>query len=309
MKTLFTNCKIYNGSGSDAFMGEVLVENDKIIEVSVKCQGESDNIVDLNGLSLSSGFIDCHSHNDWFACRTDSKKFFVPFVEQGITTFVCGNCGLSAMGYEKSSATRDVIGGGLFSVQNTEKDCGNVAEYFDFIDKNTNLNIATLVGHCTARASVAGDRAEITADEQQKMLEILEENLQQGACGISLGLMYVPGIYSNLEELKAVAKLCEKYDKVLTVHPRANSSVSMAYPELLGRSHLLRAMDELVEVTKGLKVKLQYSHAIFVGKNSFKCNDECLEIIENMRKNGVDAMFDIYAEDMGVSVITVILPG
>jgi N-acyl-D-amino-acid deacylase len=140
------------------------------------------------------------------------------------------------------------------------------------------------------------------------MLELLEENLKQGACGVSLGLMYEPGLYAPKEELRKVAELCARYDRPLTVHPRACSAVSMAYPELLGRPHLLRALDELEEITSGLSVKLQYSHAIFVGTSSFKCKDELIANIERMRNNGVDAMFDIYAELLGVSVITAVMP-
>jgi N-acyl-D-amino-acid deacylase len=140
------------------------------------------------------------------------------------------------------------------------------------------------------------------------MLLILEDGLKQGACGLSLGLMYEPGLYAPTDELKDVALLCEKYDLPLTVHPRACSAVSMAYPNLLGRPHLLRALDELVEISKGLKLKLQYSHAIFVGQRSLKCKDELITILDRTRKDGVDTMFDIYVNDNGVSVITVILP-
>ena len=140
------------------------------------------------------------------------------------------------------------------------------------------------------------------------MLDTLELALQQGAAGISLGLMYDPGLYADTDELKKVAKLCEKYDRPLTVHPRANSAVSMSYPELLGRSHLLRAVDELAEVVSGTKTKLHYSHAIFVGRRSFKDKDEFLKIVANLRSKGIDMMFDIYNETLGVSVITVILP-
>ncbi len=77
---------------------------------------------------------------------------------------------------------------------------------------------------------------------------------------------------------------------------------------LFGRPHLLRALDELVEITRGTRMKLQYSHAIFVGRRSFRCKDELKEIIYRMRENGVDAQFDIYSELLGVSVITVIMP-
>ena len=73
----------------------------------------------------------------------------------------------------------------------------------------------------------------LSPEEEKEMLESLELALQQGAAGISLGLMYDPGLYADTDELKKVAKLCEKYDRPLTVHPRANSAVSMSYPDAL----------------------------------------------------------------------------
>ena len=74
----------------------------------------------------------------------------------------------------------------------------------------------------------------LTQREEQDMLAILEKALQQGAAGLSLGMMYEPGLYADVEELKKVAALCVKYNKPLTVHPRAESKVSMSYPELFG---------------------------------------------------------------------------
>lgn len=186
---------------------------------------------------------------------------------------------------------------------------GQVKDFLGAADRNMPCNLAVLAGHCTARASVSGSASrKLTPEEEERMLEILETALQQGAAGISLGLMYDPGLFADTDELRKVALLCEKYDRPLTVHPRANSAVSMSYPELLGRSHLLRAVDELEEVVSGTKTKLHYSHAIFVGRRSFKNKDEFLAIVERLREQGVDMMFDIYNETLGVSVITVILP-
>ena len=93
----------------------------------------------------------------------------------------------------------------------------------------------------------------------------------------------------------------------MTVHPRACSAVSMTYP-LLGRPHLLRALDELVEISSGTRMKLHYSHAIFVGRRSFRCKDELLAILHRLKDRGIDIGFDIYSELLGVSVITVVLP-
>ena len=101
--------------------------------------------------------------------------------------------------------------------------------------------------------------------------------------------------------------LAEKYNRPLTVHARALSAITMDYP-MFGRAHNLRALDELVEISKGTHLKLQYSHAIFVGRNSFGAKAELMRMMDQLRSEGVDVMFDIYNECLGVSVITVILP-
>ena len=306
---LFKDALIYDGTGSASFKGDILVENDRITKVENNIKPEDGwEIIDLNGLSVSPGFIDAHSHNDWFAIKNDPQKYFEPFIRQGITSFITGNCGLSAVGFESESQHQEKVGGGLFSYTDTTGIYPTVAEFFSAIDRNTPCNIAVLAGHCTARASVAGyDNRPLTEEEREKMLGIMEKAIKEGACGLSLGLMYEPGIYAGVEELKAVARLCEKYDRPMTVHPRACSAVSMTYP-LLGRPHILRALDELVEIASGTRMKLHYSHAIFVGRRSFRCKDELLEILHGLKDRGVDIGFDIYSELLGVSVITVVLP-
>ena len=306
---LFKDALIYDGTGARAFKGDILVENDRIVKVEDGIEAEQGwEIIDLKGLSVSPGFIDAHSHNDWFAIKNNPQKYFEPFIRQGITSFVTGNCGLSAVGFESESQHTDKVGGGLFSYTDTTGSYPSVSEFFSAIDRNTPCNIAVLAGHCTARASVAGyENRELTDTERTKMLDIMEKALKEGACGLSLGMMYEPGIYAGIDELKDVARLCEKYDRPMTVHPRACSAVSMTYP-LLGRPHLLRALDELVEIASGTRMKLHYSHAIFVGRRSFRCKDELLSILHDLKDKGVDIGFDIYSELLGVSVITVVLP-
>ena len=309
-KTLLKGGKIYDGTASEPFVGDILISGEKILKVAGHIEPDEDcQIVNLEGLSVSSGFIDAHSHNDWFAIKKEPLKYFDPFIRQGFTSFITGNCGLSAIGFEPDTPNVNKVGGGLFGYA---QDCKGIypsaGAFFEGIDGQVPCNIAAIVGHCSARASVSGyQNRDLSPEEEERMLGIIEQSLKEGACGVSLGLMYQPGKYSKLEELRKVYKLAEKYNVPMTVHPRACSAVSMDYP-LLGRAHLLRAMDELVEITKGSKGKLQYSHMIFVGRNSFKHKKELLSLIYKMRQNGVDAKFDIYDELLGVSVITVIMP-
>ena len=308
-RTILKGGRIYDGTASEPFVGDILFQGDKILEVSTSIDDPDAEVIDISGLSVSSGFFDAHSHNDWFAIKKQPVKYFEPFIRQGITSFITGNCGLSAVGFEADTPYKEKIGGGLFSYSDdTTGIYPDVESYFSAIDGNTPCNIALLLGHCSARASVAGDsNRKLDSEELERMMAILEKGLKQGACGLSLGLMYVPGIYADVPELREVAKLCEKYDRPMTVHPRAESKVSMDYP-MFGRAHNLRALDEMVAVTKDLKMKFQHSHLIFVGRNTFKTKDAAHAILDKMRSEGIDAQFDIYNELLGVSVITVIMP-
>ena len=309
MKQLLKNAIIYDGTGSAPFRGDVLIEDDRIVKVGENLSEDADAVCDLKGRSLAPGFIDAHSHNDWFAIKKDPLPYFAPFLRQGISTFITGNCGISAIGFEPDCPHMDVMGAGLFNYDNTTGAYGTLDAFFDAVDGNMPCNLSVLAGHCSARAAVSGSvNRKLTPEEEERMLAILEKALQQGAAGLSLGMMYDPGLYADVEEQRKLAQLCVKCNKPLTVHPRAESKVSMAYPQLFGRAHILRAFDELVDISKGTPLKLQYSHAIFVGRSSFKYKDEILKMINELRASGVDAMFDIYNETLGVSVITVILP-
>lgn len=310
MKQLLKNAKIYDGTGTEPFAGDVLIDGDRIAKVGVGITDEAELVYDLKGKSLAPGFIDGHSHNDWYAIKKEPLPFFEPFIRQGIATFVTGNCGLSTIGFEPDSPYVDKLGGGLFGFRDTTGAYGTLDEFFAAVDGNMPCNLSVLAGHCSARAAVSGyANRKLTPEEEAAMLAILEKALQQGAAGLSLGMMYEPGLYADVEEQRKVAELCVKYNKPLTVHPRAESKASMAYPQLLGRSHLLRAFDELAEISKGTPLKLHYSHAIFVGRSSFKDKDELLRMMDDLRRTGTDVTYDIYNECLGVSVITVILPG
>ena len=154
---LFKNALIYDGTGSKAFKGDILVNEDRIVRTadSIVCE-DGWEVIDLEGLSVAPGFIDAHSHNDWFAIKNEPRKYFEPFIRQGITSFVTGNCGLSAVGFDPDSKYIDKVGGGLFSYNGTTGIYPSVSQFFEAIDRNSPCNIAVLAGHCTARASVSG---------------------------------------------------------------------------------------------------------------------------------------------------------
>ena len=309
MKTLLKNGKIVDGSGSEPYFGDILIEDDKIKKIGGSIQDEADRSIDCTGLIVSPGFIDVHSHNDWFAARKDNDRFFSPFLEQGITTQVTGNCGFSPFGYDKDTQYKNLLGSGLFTLGDVDGDTSTLPGFADAI-KTLPLNIVPLYGHMSARIGVCGyDSRALTEYELKHTEDILEQTLTDGAAGISFGLMYEPDRYAPYEELKRAAAICAKHGKILTVHIRANSAASTSYsPPIGGRAHNLRAMDEMAQLIRETGVKLQNSHLIFVGKSSWKTVDESLSMINKLNKEGFSYKYDSYSLTYGASVITVVLP-
>ena len=310
--SLLKNGLIYDGSLNPPFVGSILIENDRIVEIRKENKENYDGeIIDCTGLVVAPGFIDAHSHNDFYTTYDDNLKYFLPFAEQGITSMITGNCGFSPAGYAEDTKYRDLIGGGLFSTYPPEADYSSLKAWINSPYQKTPLNIFPLVGHGTVRMGINGKKpGRLTEDELKTMLTSVEESLKDGAYGVSLGLMYEPGLYAPYDELLEVAKLVKKYDRILTVHNRAQSKISTSYsPPIGGRAHNLRAIDEMIEIAKATKVKLQNSHLIFVGAKSFDTVDETLELINQCNNEGCDFGFDIYSLTYGASIITVILPG
>ena len=309
MKTMFKNGLIVNGKNEPAFIGNVIIEDEKIIKITKDPVNDfQGTIIDCTNQVISPGFFDAHSHNDWSVFKDDRVDFAIPLVGQGITTVVTGNCGFSATGYDPKGKYVDTIGSDSFALDSKHA-IPDFKKWIEYLDHHTPLNVATYIGHGSVRSSINGlTKKEMTKEDYQKMLDLLEYALQNGAVGISVGLMYRPGIFVDKEELYDLGKLCKKYNKTMAFHARANSAVSMGYKSLLGRPHLLRAIDEIVDIGKTTGCKIQNSHLIFVGTKSWKCVDESLKLLHSLNDKGIPTAFDMYSYPLGASTITVILP-
>ncbi|MBO4379294.1 MAG: D-aminoacylase, partial [Clostridia bacterium] len=84
MKLLLKNAKIYDGTGAEPYFSDILIDGEKIAHISPQITEEADRVLDLGNRSVSSGFIDAHSHNDWFALKKNQLPYFSPFIRQGI---------------------------------------------------------------------------------------------------------------------------------------------------------------------------------------------------------------------------------
>ncbi len=305
MKTLFKNGTIYDGNGSKPYTGDILIEDDRIVEVGGDISSQADEVVDLGGLAVCPGLIDAHSHNDFFYDREDAEKFYKPFIEQGITTQITGNCSFSPFGADPDTPYKDKIGGGLFQSLHP----GSFSDFKKRAAGNLYVNMAPLVGNGSVRAGMTGyDPAPYTPEQIKEEMEHVKEAMEGGALGGSFGFMYEPNRYSQKDELYEFAKTIASYGGIVTVHPRACSIVSADFPLLTKKSHLEMGLDEVIDIMKKTNCRMEYSHLIFTGSRSWKLLDTMLKKFYDTRKEGYDIAFDNYVFHYGASVITIVFP-
>ena len=305
MKTLFKNGTIIDGTGAAPVQGDVLIKDDRILEVGGTITADADRVVDLTGLQICPGLIDAHSHNDFFYDREDAEKYYRPFIQQGITTQITGNCSFSPFGMEEDTPYRDKIGGGLFD---TLAPC-SFAKFKERAAGKLYVNLVPLIGQGSVRAGMKGyDTTPLTKEEIERELGYVREAMEGGAFGGSFGFMYEPSRYSKQDEILAFAKEIAKYDGIITIHPRACSIVSADYPLLTKKSHLEMGLDEAVDIMEKSGCRLEYSHLIFTGQRSWKLLDKMLATFYRERKKGYPIAYDNYAFHYGASVITVVFP-
>jgi N-acyl-D-amino-acid deacylase len=308
-RTLLKNGLLVDGSGKKGIVGDLLIEGGTIVEmgpgpIDLKCE-----TLDCTGKVVAPGFIDVHSHMDWVVPLEGHAELKSPFTAQGCTTFIAGNCGYSPGGFRRNSPHKAAIN--LAGDRGFDLTWDTMEAYFDHVRQvGLSHNVVNLVGHGTTRGSMRGFGSHpMSGDEMKELLALLEEAMDHGASGVSLGLQYAPGIFASLDEVTAVARLVAEKDKLLTVHGRAYSSVSGAYKlDLLGTPHNVLALEEMINVAKETGVRLQYSHLMFAGTASHATCGQCLEVIDKAIADGVDVMTDTYPYHCGSSVINVVLP-
>lgn len=318
---LIKNGMIIDGTGRDAFKGDVVVAEDRIESVisSDTPPGEdsaapgTDTVIDAEGRVVAPGFIDCHSHFDWVLPLSDHQEFLFPMVEQGITTVVTGNCGFSPapVTAEGKKIINDLTETLLDRPLSYEWE--TMGEFFDYLESSDGLlfNTVQLVGHGALHLAAVQDYTKRpNSREMAKMVSMTAEALDQGAGGLSFGLMYPPGLFSTRDDLLALARVAADRRRILTVHKRALSKYSGSYPIIpfLDRPHNLKALDEILSIALETGVRLQISHLIFAGKKSWPTAQKAVQLIEKAQNKGLEVMFDIYPHFCGNSYLTVFLP-
>ena len=233
--TIIRGALILDGSGRPGRVGDVLLRRGRIALVGGRVEVSGARVVEADGLALAPGFIDMHSHSD-LAVLTD--PLHLAKVAQGVTTEVVGQDGLSyAPATEASVAVlRDQLAGWNGVPDSLEFGWASIADYLDDIDRHgVAVNVAALIPQATVRMNVLGseDRT-ATSSELTAMRAQVDRGMRDGAFGMSSGLTYVPGTFTDSQELIELCRVVAGYGGYYAPHHRSYGAGALgAYSEMI----------------------------------------------------------------------------
>ncbi|MCO4822166.1 MAG: amidohydrolase family protein [Flavobacteriaceae bacterium] len=258
---LIQNGTIIDGLGNPAIKADLLIRNGLIEYVKSGERDSAINTIDATGLIVSPGFIDVHNHSDQ-SINNPSKRLNEGFIRQGVTTIVGGPDGRWA-----PSTLKELISA------------------YDSLGIGT--NVAFYVGHNGIRRAVMKEdqQRQPTSDELNQMKALVKEGMELGAIGLSTGLMYTPGSFSETEEVIELAKEVEPYNGIYDSHVRNPVHAFV-------QSHR-----EVIEIATAANIKGKLGHLKAVGLHNEGAISEVIEMVETSRANGSDIVSDQYPYD------------
>ena len=265
---LIRNGRIVDGTGNSWIYGDISVKDGKIAAIGKLSHVTAVTTIDAKGLVVAPGFIDVHTHIEG---EETSNPTADNFIYDGVTTVITGNCGASRV---------------------------KVGEYLAMIDSlKTSINVATLIGHNDVRRAVLGNSNRDPNEEEMKKMEgIVDTAMQQGAVGLSTGLIYIPGAYSKTAEIVRLAQVASRYNGVYASHMRNEGD------------SVLHAINEALHIGRTANLPVEISHFKVSGQQNWGRSKETVALIEKARLDGIDVTIDQYPYTASSTSLSTMLP-
>ena len=248
------NGTIIDGSGSPPFAADIGIAENKIVLIGSIDKSEGDIIIDAQGLMVTPGFIDVHTHCDRGILGTPTVD---NYILQGVTTVIGGNCG-----------------GHQFPLK----------ELFENLEaKGISVNFGSLIGHNTIRREVMNYSMDKPSDEElTRMKDLIKDEMKAGGMGFSTGLAYIPGTYSDTQELVELASAVKPFKGIYATHMRDQGE------------HIIQAIEEAIEIGETNNIPVQISHIKLSEDSVWGKTEMITEPVESARQRGVEVWLDQY---------------
>lgn len=278
MDLIIRQATIIDGVSTHPCIADVGIIDDIITRVGNLDDIRGKEEYDAHGQVLSPGFIDLHGHSD-FALLAGIDP--VSKLSQGITSEVIGCCGFSL--YPRIGDTEQSLASesAAWGISGTWSDTGSCLRKIR--DQRLGMHVIPCAGHGTIREAVAGANCRYLDDYQREQFrKELQLSLDAGCFGMSLGLAYTPGIYSDMDELIELSSPLDPDRHYVSCHLRC---------EGVG---ILRSIDEIIEYARRTGLRVLISHLKIQGHEHASLLEPMLERLETARDSGVLISADAY---------------
>ena len=273
--------QVVDGSGGPRIQADVAITGDHIVYVG-RAPVKAKRVIDATGKVVSPGFIDMHAHSE-FGLAMDGRG--LSKITQGVTTEVLGEH-LSA-GPVLGQAVDDP----MMVAPPVKRSWTTLGGFFSFLQKKgIGPNVVSYVGAGQVRASVMGyeDRTP-TYTEMTLMKELIAQAMEEGAFGLSAGLVYVPNSFNTTQHMIALAKVAASYGGIYSVHMRDGSE---------------KGLQETIDIAKGAHIPVE----IFHQGGGIARNPNIARMINQARSEGVDVTANAYPYTVGWTYIRQLIP-
>jgi N-acyl-D-aspartate/D-glutamate deacylase len=290
---------LHDGTGKAATAADVVIEGGYVAAIlppgTAPASGRS---VEAEGLCLAPGFVDIHSHSDGALAHPAAAELLEPFLLQGITTQVIGNCGLGIAPAPPERRRELAAFMALIIPEGMDFAWASFAEYLDYLEaRPLPLNVAALAPHGSLRCSVTGaESGPARGTALDRIGDALRAALDAGAFGLSAGLIYPPGMWADTEELVELCRVVAAAEGVFACHVRGSSELA------------IDAERELLEIGARTGVRLQHSHHEAFGPGYWNLARETLQMEDAARRKGIDVASDVVPYHAVNTTLLAILP-
>jgi N-acyl-D-amino-acid deacylase len=278
--------QVVDGSGNPWFYADVAVKDGRIAAVGRLGNATATRTVDATGKIVTPGFIDLHSHSDG-GIDTMELRSNHNMVAQGITLSVVNQDGRSPTPIRDQKALYEKQGVGT--------------------------NVALMAGHGTARQrAMAGRLQQVATDADiAAMQKWVEAEMNEGAFGLSSGLEYEPGRWSETREVVELTRVVKPFGGFYISHERSEGPDPMWHlpSDPTPYVSLLEAVNETITIGRETGVPVVASHLKAKGVTYWGSSYAATRLIRDARAQGIEVYADQYPyETSGTDGSTVLIP-
>ncbi|MSQ94528.1 MAG: D-aminoacylase [Gemmataceae bacterium] len=247
---------LHDGTGQPGKVGDIAIKGDRIVAVGKFTVKGNPRVLNCEGLVVSPGFIDLHTHSD-YPLQAKKTNANYNYLAQGCTTVVTGNCGAGPV---------------------------DVAAYFKKLEEiGVGSNVIHQVPHNDVRLKVMGNANRASTKNELKMMEdLVDQGMKDGAWGLATGLIYNPGTYATTDELIALARIAATHKGLYASHIRNENT------------EVLAAIEEILEIARRAGLRVHISHIKVSGRTAWGKAPDVIALIRRARQDGIEVTADQY---------------